>query len=106
MVAFISFGDLLDEPELNDDYDYKASQLHKTHIMIATSAANVGVSSMWLMVAKHKGFLVSVYDVLQELGCVYHRLTGERGSSSYQIHVSFSSYVSLYLRIMGTIAGV
>ena len=54
------------------------------------------------MVAKHKGFPASLYDILQELGRVDQKLSGEPGSSSYQIHVSFNSYVFLFIRIIGT----
>ena len=54
------------------------------------------------MVAKHKGFPASLYDIMQELGRVDQKLSGEPGSNSYQIHVSFNSYVSLYILITGT----
>ena len=52
MDTFTSFGDLPDKPELNDAYNFGAAWLHKIQLLIATSAANAGVRSMWLMVDK------------------------------------------------------
>ena len=100
--AITSYGDLPDEPEINDDYNYGVARLHEIQILITISAANAGVSSNWLMVAKHKGLPASFYDIMQELGREDRKLSGEPGSSSYQIHVSFGSYGLLFLRIMGT----
>ena len=70
MDAMTSYGDLPKEPVMDDNYDYNEPRLHKIQILITTSAANAGVSSNWLMVAKHKVFPVSLYDIMQELGRV------------------------------------
>ena len=53
MDAFINFADLPDEPKWNDD---GTVTLGKITILIATSAANCGISSNFLTKAKHKGF--------------------------------------------------
>ena len=66
--AMTSYGDLSKEPVVDDNYDYNAPRLRKIHILIATSAGNARVSSNWLMVAKHKGFPASLYNIMQELG--------------------------------------
>ena len=97
MDAFANYGDIDEEPEFDDAYDYGAARYHKIQIVNATSAANAGINSKWLMDVDQKGLVASMYDYLQAAGRPDRLQKGEPGSSSYGVHISFSSYVSLYL---------
>lgn len=69
MDGFVRFGELdgIGIARFNDD---GTVTLSKISIMTATSAANCGVSSNALTLAMHEGFPFSLYDMVQELGCV------------------------------------
>ena len=69
-------------------------------VLTGTSAMECGINSIYLFFGKHKGFTMSLYELYQELGRVDRLLTCEPGSSSYELHVAFDSYISLFLRIM------
>jgi hypothetical protein len=69
-------------------------------IMTGTSAVNVGISSNTLTTCMHKGLPPNLYDLVQALGRVDRKQTSEPGSNRYEIHISFDSVVSLYIRLM------
>jgi superfamily II DNA helicase RecQ len=95
MDAFTSFADLPGEPVWNDD---GTVTLAKIQILIATSAANCGISSNFLTSAMHKGFPYSLYDIVQEMGRVNR--TQRIPNCSFEIHASFDCLLSTYIRIM------
>ena len=65
MDAFTSFANLPGDPALHDD---GTVTLAKIHILLATSAANCGISSNHLSNVLHKGVPYNLYDVVQEMG--------------------------------------
>jgi superfamily II DNA helicase RecQ len=95
MDAFTSFADLPGEPVWNAD---GTVTLAKIQILIATSAANCGISSNFLTTAMHKGLPYSLYDIVQEMGRVNR--TQRIPNCSFEIHASFDCLLSTYIRIM------
>jgi superfamily II DNA/RNA helicase len=90
MDAFTSFADLPGdgEPVWNED---GTVSLGKIQILIATSAANCGISSNFLTNAMHKGFPFSLYDIVQEMGRVNR--TQRLLNCSFTIHASFDCLI-------------
>jgi len=76
------------------------SLLPKIQILTATSSANCGISSNDLDNALHEGLPPSLYELLQEMGRVNRKLSAIPGECHYEVHISFSSCISLYIRIM------
>ena len=50
--------------------------------------------------ALHEGLPPSLYELLQEMGRVNRKLTAKPGECHFEVHMSFNSCVSLYIRIM------
>ena len=46
------------------------------------------------------GFPNNFYELVQQLGRVDRKGTAKPGENTYEIHVDFNSYISLYMRIM------
>ena len=46
------------------------------------------------------GFPASLYELVQQLGRLDRKGTAIPGENTYEVHVDFNSYVSLYVRIM------
>ena len=67
---------------------------------MAISSANCGISRNELDNAFHEGFSPTLYELLQEMGRVDRKMNALPGTCSYQVHISFTSYVSLFIRIM------
>jgi len=78
----------------------KDGPLQKIQILPLTSCANCGISSNELNNAFHEGFLITLYKLLQEMGRGDRKMSNIPGTCTYQVYVSFSSYVSLFIRIM------
>jgi len=81
---------------------HNPGKLPKIQILTATSSANCGISSNDLDNALHEGFPPSLYELLQEMGRVDRKKNATPGTCHYQVHISFSSCISLYVRIMST----
>ena len=69
-------------------------------IMPATSAANCGVSSNDCHRSYRLNTPPSMYDLVQEMGRVDRNSSQPPGDNRYEVHLSFSGYVSMYLRVM------
>ena len=96
MDAFTSYATLSGPGSIEEDGTVK---LGKIQVLTGTSAVNAGISSDDLWYAKHKGFPASLYELVQEKGRVNRKMLAEPGAHTYEVHVSFDSYVSLYIRI-------
>lgn len=70
--------------------DYNDVILPKIQILTATSAANCGISSNSLRFAMHKGLPSTLYDVLQEMGCVDRKCSAEPGTNFYEVHINLA----------------
>ena len=90
----------------NDDSDDEHNtnndivRLPKYQLVVATKSAQAGISSNWIKYAKKKGIPSSVYEIVQELGRVDRQLSAEPGSNTYEVHMSFANYQSIFIRIM------
>ena len=91
MDAFTSYADIDGSKE---------GPLQKIQILTATSSANCRISSNDLDNAFHEGFPPTLYELLQEMGRVDQKISAISGTCTHQVHVSFSSYVSLFICIM------
>ena len=69
-------------------------------VVVATSAAEAGISSNSLNHGFQKGFPATLYALLQNSGRVNRRMLAAPGTCTYEIHISFDSLILLYLRIM------
>ena len=88
---------------LNSDHDEDedaALLLPKVQIVVGTKALQCGVSGNLIKHAFKKGFPGNLYELVQELGRVDRLRNAEPGTNTYEVHVSFDSYVSLFIRIM------
>ena len=74
--------------------------LPKIQIIVGTKALQCGVSSNFIKHEFKKGFPSNLYELVQELGRVDRQRNTEPGSNTYKVHVSFDSFVSLFIRIM------
>ena len=81
-----------------DDDDSLA--LPKVQIVVGTKALQCGVSGNYIKHAFKKGFPANMYELVQELGRVDRQRNAEPGTNTYEIHVSFDSYISIFVRIM------
>ena len=68
--------------------------------IMATSSANCRISSNELDNAFHEGFPSTLYELLQEMSQVDRKMNVIPGTCSYQVHILFTSYVSLFVRAM------
>ena len=102
------FDDVLSEEGLQsllrmgsseDEDDYSLS-LPKVQIVVGTKALQCGVSGNYIKHAFKKGFPTNMYELVQELGRVDRQRNAEPGTNTYEIHVSFNSYISIFVRIM------
>ena len=76
-------------------------QMPNIQIMVCTSAADCGVSAkQYLTCGKQKGITATMYSVLQNMGRVDRLNNAGPGECTYEVHISFDSVVSLYVRIM------
>ena len=100
MDAFTGFGYLPGNAggiKINED---GTVDLPRISILIATSAANSGVSSSQLKTAMHKGFPFSYYDLVQEMGQVNRTQLKLMDDCCFQVHTSLSCFISSFVRIM------
>ena len=74
--------------------------LPKIQCIVATKSAQAGINGLWLKYGKKKGIHVSPYELVQEFGWVHRRMNAAPGSNSYEIHLDFNSYISIFLRTM------
>ncbi len=74
--------------------------LPKVQCIIATKSAEAGINGPHLKFAKMNGLPASLYELVQQLGRVDRTATGEPGSNTYEVHIDFGSYTSIFLRIM------
>ncbi|KAL7546584.1 hypothetical protein ACHAWF_009916 [Thalassiosira exigua] len=102
MDEFTSYGKINEEGRLPDGENDEAGDMKwkRVQILVATLAANCGVSSRTCKKARHKGLPPSFYDFVQEFGRVDRNLSAVPGENEYVVHISFRSVVSLYARIM------
>jgi len=77
-----------------------AGLLPKIQILTAASSANCGISSNDLDNALHEGLPPSLYELLQEMGRVNRKLSAIPGECHHEVHISFNSCISLYIRII------
>ena len=89
-----------DSNEIDVDETDHSRPRPNIQIMMGTSAVNVGISSNTLTTCMHKGLPPNLYNLVQALGRVDRKQTSEPGSNRYEIHISFDSVVSLYIRLM------
>ena len=76
------------------------SEAANVRIVLATSAANCGLSSNYCRHAPRLGMPPNLYDLMQEMGRLNRDDQARTPPDKYHIFVSFSLYISLYLRIM------
>ena len=76
--------------------------LPRVQIIVGTEAMNCGVSSDHLKHCKYVGIPPNLYILLQTMGRVDRRLNAIPGSNTFEIHISFDSVISMYLRVMRT----
>jgi hypothetical protein len=69
-------------------------------IVLATSAANCGLSSIYCRHAPRLGIPPNLYDLMQEMGRLNRDDQAREPPDKYHIFVSFALYISLYMRIM------
>ena len=74
--------------------------LPKVQIVVGTKALQCGVSGNLIKHAFKKGFPGNLYELVQELGRVDRLRNAEPGTNTYEVHVSFDSYISLFIHIM------
>ena len=68
--------------------------------IFTTTSVQAGINVIWLKYGKKKGIHVSPYELVQEFGWVHRRMNAAPGSNSYEIHLDFNSYISIFLRTM------
>lgn len=90
---------LLNMGSTNEEETYSLV-LPKVQIVVGTKALQCGVSGNHIKHAFKKGFPASMYELVQELGRVDRRRNAEPGTNTYEIHISFDSYISIFVRIM------
>lgn len=106
MDAFTGFSASLPDDGTFDEVavvaEAEASEvvLPNIQILTCTSAADAGISSTPLEDGHQKGFPASAYALSQNSGRVDRLMRALRGECSYEVHVSFDSLLSLYVRIM------
>ncbi len=98
MDSFTNFGDIDDKGYAMIDGD--SVKLVKVQILPATSAVNCGMSSTWCKISRHQGPPPTLYDVVQEMGCVDRSLTAAPGTNVYVIYICFYTILHLYVPIM------
>ena len=84
----------------HDDDEDVTILLPKVQIVVGTKALQCGVSGNLIKHAFKKGFPGNLYELVQELGRVDRLRNAEPGTNTYEVHVSFESYISLFIRIM------
>ena len=80
--------------------DDESVSLPKIKIIVATKSAEAGINGKCLEFGKMRGFPNIFYELVQQLGRVDRKGTAKPGENTYEIHVDFYSYVSLFVRIM------
>ena len=78
--------------------DDQPVELPKIQFLVSTKSAQCGISSKWLKHAKKKNLPATLYELVQEMGRVDRLLLAEPGSNTYEVHISFASYTSMYVR--------
>ena len=86
------------EGNYREDNDNSVT-LPKIQIIVATKSAEAGINGKCLKFGRMSGFPNNFYEVVQQLGRV-DRGTAKPGENTYETHVDFYSYVSLFVRIM------
>jgi hypothetical protein len=69
-------------------------------IVLATSAANCGLSSIYCRHAPRMGMPPNLYNLMQEMGRLNRDDQAREPSDKYHIFVSFTLFISLYMRII------
>ena len=75
-------------------------KLPKIQVIVATKSAEAGINGTCLEFGKMSGFPSNCWELVQQLGRVDRKGTADPGSNTYEIHVDFNCYVSLFLRIV------
>ena len=91
------------EALLNSEHDEDEDEtilLPKVQIVVGTKALQCGVSGNLIKHAFKKEFPGNLYELVQELGRVDRLRNAEPETNTYEVHVSFASYISLFIRIM------
>ena len=84
----------------HDEDEDETLLLPKVQIVVGTKALQCGVSGSLIKHAFKKGFPGNFYELVQELGRVDRLCNAEPGTNTYEVHLSFDSYISLFIRIM------
>ena len=90
----------VDQDVLIDPMSNHYALLPNLVVMPVTSAANCGVSSNNCYRLYRVGPPPSLYDLVQEMGRVDRVRDLLPGENRYEIHVSVSLFISLYVRVM------
>ena len=69
-------------------------------VIVVTKSMEAGINGTSLKFAKCNGFPSGFYELVKQLGRVDRKGNAEPGSNTYEVHVDFYSYVSLFLRMM------
>jgi superfamily II DNA helicase RecQ len=101
MAAFSGLKALFDAPQRPDVADTVQSIVPPNlSILAATSAANCGISSKLCRRSYRIGPPPDIYDLVQEMGRCDRDMSLPPGANRYEIHLSFPTVLSLYIRIM------
>jgi superfamily II DNA helicase RecQ len=76
------------------------SDAANVRIVLATSAANCGLSSIYCRHAPRMGMPPNLYDLMQEMGRLNRDDQAREPPDKYHLFVSFTLFMGLYLRIM------
>ena len=74
--------------------------LPKIRCIVAIKSAQAGINGLCLNYGKKNGIPASPYAQVQEFGRVDEKMNAASGSNTYEIHLDFNSYVSIFIRTM------
>lgn len=93
-------GTILDPGAPSSQTSSLGIALPKVQLVIATKSAEAGINGPHLKYGKASGMPASLYELVQQLGRVDRKGTSTPGSNTYEVHLDFNCYVSLFMRIM------
>ena len=73
--------------------------LNKTQVVVGTDVMNAGVSSDYMKYCFYRGIPPNLYVLMQTMGCVDRCLDAEPGTHTFEIHLSFDTLVTMFIRI-------
>ena len=73
--------------------------LNKTRVVVGTEAMNAGVNSNNMKYYLYWGTPLNQYMLMQTLGYIDRGLNAEPGSNVFKIHLSFSTLITMFIRI-------